>query len=59
MKDEWADRKQLAIQHVTLRPLQLPTSAGHHVAKVLTVREPVQRFPENSELQKVFHPSDT
>ena len=24
VKDEWVDRKQLAIQHVTLRPLQLP-----------------------------------
>src|SRR2546429_2201314 len=24
VKDEWADRKQLAIQYVTLRPLQLP-----------------------------------
>src|SRR5437773_8700990 len=24
VKDEWSDRKQLAIQHVTLRPLQLP-----------------------------------
>src|SRR5438552_12718804 len=24
VRDEWADRKQLAIQHVTLRPLQLP-----------------------------------
>src|SRR5207237_10283932 len=22
VKDEWADRKQLAVQHVTLRPLQ-------------------------------------
>jgi hypothetical protein len=24
VRDEWADRKQLTIQHVTLRPLQLP-----------------------------------
>src|SRR5437867_6278521 len=24
VKDEWADRKQLAIQHVMLRPLELP-----------------------------------
>src|SRR5947209_3860884 len=24
VKDEWAERKQLVIQHVTLRPMQLP-----------------------------------
>jgi hypothetical protein len=24
VKDEWTDRKQLAVQHVTLHPLQLP-----------------------------------
>src|SRR5438874_2629290 len=60
VKDEWTDRKQLAIQHVTLRPLQLAD-----VSKVVTwlkvpaIRESfVPAFPENeSELQKYFtHP---
>src|SRR5438552_10287558 len=31
VKEEWSDRKQLAIQHVTLRPLQLPD-----VSKIIT-----------------------
>src|SRR6266480_4604856 len=57
VKDEWAERKQLAVQHVTLRPLQ-----SHVISKVagwlkdLTVRESfVPAFPENeSKLQEYF-----
>ena len=57
VKDEWADRKQLAIQHVTLRPLQ-----SQVVSKVVRwlkdrfVRESfVPAFPENeSKLQEYF-----
>ena len=61
VKDEWADRKQLAIQYVTLRPLQLPDVSKVIVwLKVPAVRESfVPRFPENqSELRKYFtHPT--
>ena len=57
VKDEWAERKQLAVKHVTLRPLQ-----GHVVKKVAgwlkdrVVRESfVPAFPENeSRLQEYF-----
>ena len=57
MKDEWADRKQLAVQHVTLHPLQ-----SQVVSKVVgwlkdrVVRESfVPAFPENeSKLQEYF-----
>jgi RimJ/RimL family protein N-acetyltransferase len=61
VKDEWANRKQLVIQHVALRPLQLSD-----VSKVITwlnvpaVRESfVPIFPENqSELQNyLIHPA--
>jgi RimJ/RimL family protein N-acetyltransferase len=61
VKDEWADRKQLAIQHVTLRPLHMRV-----VSKLVgwlkdpAVRESfVPAFPENeSELQEYFtHPT--
>jgi RimJ/RimL family protein N-acetyltransferase len=58
VKDEWAERKQLAVEHVTLRPLQLQI-----VRKVVgwlkdkAVRESfVPAFPENeSNLQEYFH----
>ena len=57
VKDEWADRNQLAVQHVTLRPLQMQV-----VSKIVgwlkdpAVRESfVPAFPENeSELQEYF-----
>jgi len=61
VKDEWADRKQLAVQHVTLRPLQMQV-----VSKIVgwlkdpAVRESfVPAFPESeSELQEYFtHPT--
>ena len=61
VKDEWADRKQLAVQHVTLRPLQMQV-----VSKIVgwlkdpAVRESfVPAFPESeSELQEYFtHPA--
>jgi RimJ/RimL family protein N-acetyltransferase len=57
VKDEWADRKQLAIQHVTLRPLQLPVvSKVATWLKVPAVRESfAPAFPENErDLQKYF-----
>ena len=61
VKDEWADRKQLAIQHVTLRPLQVPDVSKVIVwLKVPAVRESfVPQFPESeSELRKYFtHPT--
>jgi RimJ/RimL family protein N-acetyltransferase len=61
VRDEWADRKQLAIQYVTLRPLQLPDiSKVIGWLKIPAVRESfVPRFPENeSELRKYFtHPT--
>jgi RimJ/RimL family protein N-acetyltransferase len=61
VKDEWADRKQLGIQHVMLRPLHMPV-----VSKLVgwlkdrAVRESfVPAFPEKeSELQEYFaHPT--
>ena len=57
VRDEWADRKQLAVQHVTLRPLQPPDVSKVSVwLKVPAVRENfVPRFPENeNELRKYF-----
>src|SRR4029453_19104023 len=61
VRDEWADRKQLAVQHVTLRPLQLP-DASKVIAclKVPIVRESfVPHFPEKqSELRNYLpHPT--
>src|SRR5438477_8156689 len=56
VKDEWAERKQLVVQDVTLRPLQLPV-IGKIIAwlKVPAVRESfVPAFPENeSKLQSI------
>jgi RimJ/RimL family protein N-acetyltransferase len=55
--DEWADRKQLTIQHVTLRPLQQPDVIKIiGWLKVPAIRENfVPRFPENkNELRKYF-----
>ncbi|PYL01012.1 MAG: hypothetical protein DME19_03135 [Verrucomicrobia bacterium] len=61
VKDEWKERKQLAVQHVILRPLQAPV-----IAKVVAwLRNPAVResfvpaFPETeSELREYFaHPS--
>jgi RimJ/RimL family protein N-acetyltransferase len=61
VKDEWAKRKQLAVEHVTLRPLQMQV-----VSKIVgwlkdpAVRESfVPAFPENeSKLQEYFsHPT--
>ncbi|TMP90517.1 MAG: GNAT family N-acetyltransferase [Verrucomicrobia bacterium] len=61
VKDEWVDRKQLAIQHVTLHPLQLPdVSKVAAWLEVPAVRESfVPAFPENeSQLRKYFtHPT--
>src|SRR5215470_19745638 len=57
VRDEWADRKQLAVQHVTLRPLQLPdVSKVSTWLKVPAVRESfVPQFPEKqSELRNYF-----
>jgi RimJ/RimL family protein N-acetyltransferase len=55
--DEWADHKQLAVQHVTLRPLQLQdvTKIGTWL-KVPAVRESfVPAFPEKqNELRNYF-----
>jgi RimJ/RimL family protein N-acetyltransferase len=57
VKDEWAERKQLVVQDVTLRPLQMQI-IGKIIAwlKVPAVRESfVPAFPEDeSELQKYF-----
>ena len=57
VKDEWTDCKQLAVQHVTLRPLQ-PTDVSKVSTwlKVPAVRENfVPAFPEKqSELRKYF-----
>src|SRR5262245_25574008 len=61
VKDDWRQQKQLAVQHVTLRPLQLPVVAK--VAEWLrnpAVRESfVPAFPDKeAELQKYFtHPT--
>ena len=61
VKDEWKQRKQLAVQHVTLRPLQPPV-----ILKVVEwLRNPAVRdsfvpaFPEKEgDLQKYFtHPT--
>jgi RimJ/RimL family protein N-acetyltransferase len=48
VRDDWADCKQLAVQHVTLRPLQLPdVSKIGAWLKVAAVRESfVPQFPE-------------
>ena len=57
MRDEWADCKQLGVQHVTLRPLQLSdVSKISGWLKVPAVRESfVPQFPEKqSELRKYF-----
>jgi len=55
VKDEWAERKQLAVQHVTLRPLQkqVVNKVGDWL-KDRAVRESfVPAFPENkSKLQE-------
>ncbi len=60
VQDEWATRRQLAVDHVTLRPLQVPDVNKVIVwLKVPAVRESfVPRFPENEgELRKYFtHP---
>jgi len=61
VNDEWNDRKQLAVQHVTLRRLQ-PSIIGKVVEwlKNPAVRESfVPAFPENeADLQKYFvHPT--
>jgi RimJ/RimL family protein N-acetyltransferase len=61
VKDEWADHKQLLIQHVMLRPLQLPdiTKVAAWL-KVPLVRESfVPAFPENEkDLRSYFvHPT--
>ena len=57
VKDEWAERKQLAVQHVTLRPLQkqVVNKVGDWL-KDRAVRESfVPAFPENkSKLQEYF-----
>ena len=57
VKDEWAERKQLALQHVTLRPLQkqVVNKVGDWL-KDRAVRESfVPAFPENkSKLQEYF-----
>ena len=57
MKDEWAERKQLAVQHVMLRPLQkqVVNKVGDWL-KDRAVRESfVPAFPENkSKLQEYF-----
>jgi RimJ/RimL family protein N-acetyltransferase len=61
VRDEWATRRQLAVDHVTLRPLQVRDVNKVIVwLKVSAVRESfVPRFPENeSELRKYFtHPT--
>jgi len=61
VKDEWSDRKQLTVQHVTLRPFQSAVvSRVSAWLKVPAVRESfVPAFPENErELQKYFiHPT--
>jgi RimJ/RimL family protein N-acetyltransferase len=57
VRDEWADCKQLAVQHVTLRPLQLPDVSKVSVwLKVPAVRASfVPKFPEKqSELRNYF-----
>ena len=57
VKDEWAERKQLAVQHVTIRPLQ--KQVVNKVAAGLedpTMRESfVPAFPETKENYKSIH----
>jgi RimJ/RimL family protein N-acetyltransferase len=61
VKDEWAERKEIAIQQVALRPLQAPViSKVIAWLKVPAVRENfVPAFPENGgELQEyLIHPT--
>jgi RimJ/RimL family protein N-acetyltransferase len=61
VKEDWADSKQLVIQCMTLRPLQLPLiSKVAAWLRVPTIRESfVPAFPENeNELQRYFtHPT--
>jgi RimJ/RimL family protein N-acetyltransferase len=61
VRDEWVDRKQLGIQHVTLRPLELSDVSKVFVwLQVPSIRESfVPRFPRNqNELRKYFtHPT--
>jgi RimJ/RimL family protein N-acetyltransferase len=57
VRNEWTDSKQLSVQHVTLRPLQLPdVSKVSTWLKVPAVRESfVPEFPEKqSELRNYF-----
>jgi RimJ/RimL family protein N-acetyltransferase len=57
VSDEWAEHKQLTIQYVTLRPLQLPdVSKVTRWLKVPAIRESfVPQFPQNqTELRKYF-----
>ena len=57
VRDEWATRKQLAVQHVTLRAMQPAEIAKVNTwLKVPAIRESfVPRFPEKqSELRKYF-----
>ena len=57
VRDEWTDSKQLAVQHVTLRPLQPPdVSKVTTWLKVPAVRESfVSAFPEKqSDLRNYF-----
>ena len=58
VRDEWADRKQLAVQHVTLRPLQPPV-VGKLVGwlKVPAIRESfVPRFRKTKASCKSISP---
>jgi RimJ/RimL family protein N-acetyltransferase len=57
VKDEWTDGKQVAVQHVTLQPLQAPeVGKVSKWLKVPAIRESfVQAFPEKqSELRSYF-----
>ena len=57
VEDEWADSKKLAVQHVTLRPLQAPdVNKVSTWLKLPAVRESfVPAFPQKqSELRKYF-----
>ena len=57
VKDEWTDGKQVAVQHVTLQPLQAPeVGKVSKWLKVPAIRESfVQAFPEKqSELRNYF-----
>jgi hypothetical protein len=62
VKDEWADHKQLVIQHVMLRPLELPDITKVSVwLKVPAVRERLCAGVSGKRKgsTKPFHPSDT